>query len=103
MERRFGPREPVSLDIEIYRGQWKLGRFQSRDIGSEGMFVATKHPSLAFGELVTVRLISPLSEIEGYTFGAMVVHRSKGGVGLMFTDDDPIFFRVLDALSDAAA
>jgi hypothetical protein len=24
-------------------------------------------------------------------------------VGLMFTDDDPIFFRVLDALSDAAA
>lgn len=105
MERRYGPRKPVSLDVEIYRGQCKLGRFKSRDIGFEGMFVATKHLGLDVGELVTVRLSLKLklSDIDGYTLRAVIIHRSNGGVGLMFADDDPIFFRVLDALSDAAA
>lgn len=103
MERRYGPREPVSLDVEIYRGQCKLGQFKSRDIGFEGMFVATKRLGLSVGELVTIRLSLELSDIEGYLLGAVIAHRSNGGVGLMFTDDDPIFFRVLDALSEAAA
>jgi hypothetical protein len=67
------------------------------------MFVTTNYPLLAVGELVTVRLTLAQSDIAGYPLGAVIVHRSNGGVGLMFTDDDPIFFRVLDALSDAAA
>lgn len=66
MERRYGPREPVSLDVEIYRGQCKLGQFKSRDIGFEGMFVATKRLGLSVGELVTIRLSLELSDIEGY-------------------------------------
>jgi hypothetical protein len=102
MDRRYGPREPVSLDVEIYRGQCKLGRFTSCDISFEGMFVATKQLGLDVGELVTIRLSLKLSDIDGYTFRAIIVHRSNGGVGVMFADDDPIFFRVLDALSDAA-
>ena len=103
MERRYGPREPVSLEVEIYRGHNKLGRFKSRDIGFEGMFVVAKDVGLKAGELVTIRLTHPLSEIDGYTLPAIVVRLSNAGVGLMFADDDPIFFRVLDALSDAAA
>lgn len=103
MERRYGPREPVSLDVEIYRGQCKLGRFKSRDIGFAGMFVGAKYLGLDVGDLVTTRLIHPLPDIDGCTLRAVVVHRSNAGVGLMFADDEPIFFRVLDALSGAAA
>ena len=103
MERRYGPREPVSLEVEIYRGQHKVGRFKSRDIGFEGMFVATKHLGLEVGGLVNVRLTHKLPDIDGYTLRAVIVHRSNAGVGLMFADDDPIFFRVLDAVSEAVA
>lgn len=104
MERRYGPREPVSLDVEIYHGEYRLGRFKSRNIGFEGMFIATAHHlGLSVGELVTIRLTLEPSDIKSYALGAIIAHQSEDGIGLMFTDDDPIFFRVLDAVSDAAA
>lgn len=103
MERRYGPREPVNLDVTIYREKRKLGSFESRDIGLEGIFVAAQHPDLGVGECITLQLSLDVSDRDScYPIRAIVVHRSNDGIGLMFTDYDPIFFLVLDTLSNPA-
>lgn len=103
MKHRFGPRKSVKLDVELFDGQQSLGYFKTRNIGLEGLFIEKGPVDLGTSDLLDLTLTVNQGGIENYKLKGVVMHHSEEGVGVMFTDYEPIFFCVMDTLDKTVA
>ncbi len=97
MERRWGVRKPVTVDVVVDNQPACLLRAQIGDISIGGLFVRTEAPQTlhrhARVELVLMPQQNGATRV--YRLPATVVRLSTDGAGLMFDEYDLSAFRTL--------
>ena len=99
MERRWGLRKPIQVDVVIDNQPTCLVRGQIGDVSIGGLFVRTEPDRLRMNS--QVELVLMLQQGEGtqvYRMPAMVVRLTSNGAGLMFDQYDVNAFRTLVVL-----
>jgi anti-anti-sigma regulatory factor len=92
MENRQGSRIALTLEVDIALRAWPLGRFLTRNVSRDGMFLEIGASTLKPGDIVSlvVRLShGPLS------INAVVVHSAEAGIGVMLTSESPEYARFI--------
>lgn len=79
IEHRYESRLPAVVGVEVWHRDLCLGRFRTRNLCREGMFIETGPTGLRPNDLVRVVVRTPAGSHEA---AAMVVHRSERGVGV---------------------
>ncbi|NIR31113.1 MAG: PilZ domain-containing protein [Gammaproteobacteria bacterium] len=101
MEHRYHQRKSAHGEVELWRGDDLLGRFETRDVSLEGAFVKAEAKELETYDVVTVvvhdRRGGPLHRTL-----AMVVHQSQEGTGLLYEAEAPDLYRCLTRDLEAA-
>ena len=104
MEHRIGRRKKVDATVELWQGNFKRGNFDLLNIGPGGLFLTGGEADIQAGEIFTIK--SADDDRDGIIFDhltAMVIHRSKDGIGLMWAGCGSLFFsRLSNVLNQAA-
>lgn len=104
MDKRWGQRRTIALDVLIYHRGVPVLRTRTRDLGVQGLFARTGPPGLRAGTPVEVELVVPHAErTDRLRLPATVAYATSEGVGLRFEVFDPALFGELLRLRDAAA
>ncbi len=99
IEHRFGARKPLSLPVEIHHHGRYIGCFRTANISYQGLFVTAEDIDLYCNDFVQLSMmIHDAGDGTDCTIKALVIHRSRHGIGLMFADDSPAFLNLLHAL-----
>jgi hypothetical protein len=99
MERRWGLRKAIEVDVVIDNQPSSLLRGQIGNVSTGGLFVRTEPKSLQ--KNAQVELVLMLQQDSGtrvYRMPAMVVRLTHEGAGLMFDEYDVNAFRTLVVL-----
>lgn len=99
MERRWGMRKSIDVEVVIDNQPACLIRGRIGNVSVGGLFVRTEDSSLAMNS--QVELVLMLQQDQGtqvYRLPAMVVRLTPQGAGLMFDEYDVDAFRTLVAL-----
>lgn len=98
MEHRYSPRVKAGLMVELFARQHRLGRFTTRDVSIDGMFLETRRIlHLRRNEPVEVQLLRE----EGVpprgrpTLRALVAHVGRDGVGVLVLDGDQHAYKLM--------
>lgn len=92
LERRYSARHPIDLKVQvIYHGRRFLGA-QGRNLSNQGLYLEVRHVTLPIGTLVELELECLGKE---WLVEAVVVHRRRTGVGLMFREPQPELYQGL--------
>lgn len=99
MEHRCSVRKSLILDVVLNCRSLGLVGGRTRDIGMGGMFVDIGRIQLPMNALVeSCILLESDGQTKPFRTEAMVVHTSRSGVGLMFSDLSPAFHQRLHEL-----
>ena len=99
VEHRYSARKTMRLPVEIFHHKRSIGFFKTRDISPQGAFIDAGQIYLFCNDFVHINfMIRDVFTTQEYKLKALVRHLSKHGIGVMFTDDLPEFFRVLQGL-----
>jgi hypothetical protein len=80
MECRRSPRVPVHLALDVYLHHTRLGRFSTRNVSQEGLFLDTPSPEVSAGGLLDLVFHADGSE---HRLRGIAVHQTPGkGVGI---------------------
>lgn len=82
-EHRYFPRLQISVEADIYRERCLLGRFKTRDISFDGVYLETNGIAFDINEVIGVRL--SLSDTAPIQRG-IVTHASTHGIGVVLID-----------------
>jgi hypothetical protein len=100
MEHRYSPRVEGALDVEISCRGRHLGRYQTRNISFDGMFLETGAVDLEPNDFLGLRL---KAKGQSHRMRGFVVHRSRDGVGVMVVGEHLGYCRlILDAIDTGA-
>jgi hypothetical protein len=104
MEHRKGERKPTRLTVELGQGRRSLGRFKTRNISFQGMFIEAQGLDLSINEVVEVTLPGNADGLKTNCLRGLVVHRCGAGVGLLLLlDYDPSAYPTFRTLLQRAA
>ena len=99
VEHRFSLRKPLAVPVEIFHHKRYLGSFKTRDISHRGAFVDTGQIDLFCNDFIQTNFtMYDLYATGAFNLKALVLHQSKQGLGIMFADHSPEFFRVLQRI-----
>jgi hypothetical protein len=92
VERRYGARRPVDLEVQVRYRQRHFSVAKGRNLSVEGMYLSVPRVTLHEGTMVELEL-----EAAGkrWLIDGIVVHRHEAGVGVMFREHQPDLFRAL--------
>lgn len=104
MEHRWSVRKPVYVEITLRRQGMPAKRYKTRNISLEGVFVESGTD--AWPEETFLELELPLYDNQQFGIDkeqrhripVVVVHRTSGGMGLMFCVFDQPLFRIVEHL-----
>jgi hypothetical protein len=100
MEHRYSPRVHGALDVAIVSKGRRLGCYRTRNLRFEGMFLETCPVDLQVNDLLTLHLTA---NGQSHGLGAVVVHRSDAGLGVMLLGASLGYSRlVLEAIEGGA-
>lgn len=100
MERRHFTRTRLRLPVQIFIRDRFVGRYETRDIDLEGVFIESHACDLAPNDLVELAFLRADGTRFEYILNAGVVRRTADGVGLMLFDNGA---RALAIIADAMA
>ena len=104
VEHRYSARKPMNLPVEVFHHKQSLGCFNTQDVSHQGAFIDASQLYLFCNDFVQVKFfVGDQLKAREFKLKALVRHMSKQGIGVMFTDDLPDFFRVLQGLLSTAA
>ncbi|MBN2699972.1 MAG: PilZ domain-containing protein [Methylothermaceae bacterium] len=92
MQHRCFTRLKNALPVVLYHGDTHLGRFATRDISLDGMFVETGDLDFFKNDVVQVDL---MLFGERYLMRGLVVRRETHGIGLVLIDVNPRYYKSL--------
>lgn len=103
MEHRINVRVPKRLNVGLFFVGLDCGEFTASNVGHGGMFLDDCSQVLNEGDFVIVSLQEE-SVVKATTVSlrALVVHRSREGVGLMWTDSVDETYDLLDGIVSSA-
>lgn len=86
MDHRYSVRLPRRLTVEVFKRERFLGRYVTRNMDVEGVFIEMPTSELEANEVVKLTFAVPGSEICDYTMLAGVARLDADGVGMMLFD-----------------
>jgi hypothetical protein len=86
MEHRCSVRSPRRLKVEVFKQERSLGRYITRDMDVEGVFIEMRTTDLVPNDVVKLNFIAPDDECSNYSLMAGVVRLSVEGAGMMLFD-----------------
>jgi hypothetical protein len=96
LEHRWSMRKQVCLDAVVFHRPLGLSRVKILDIGLEGAFITAEELKLPVPGIVELTFAFDVADKETiYHMGAMVIHHSRGGYGVMFKEFKLEAFRSL--------
>jgi hypothetical protein len=96
LEHRWSARKPVSLMAIVFHRPLGLRPVKILDIGLEGAFIAAEDLDLPVPAIVELTFAIDFEDRKTlYHLNAMVMHRSRGGYGVMFREFRLEAFRTL--------
>lgn len=101
MEHRWHTRQPVEVDVFIYRHSLPLGIGRTCDLSREGVYLrsATDLPGVQSGQSLEVGIPSRKGGFCRWVrIPAEVRHRARDGLGLMFVTYDDEKLQVIESL-----
>ena len=100
-ERRWSSRKPLILNVALYYDRIGLLPCQTRDISTEGMFIQTRHVTLAEGIAVDA-VLTGLGRTPAHHLHlpARIVRVHRDGVGLRFNNFDIDTYQFLRMVLD---
>ena len=100
MEHRCGARQAVNLSAELWHKGKNCGSFCTRDISHDGLFLLASPPQVREGDYIKLRLDLHQGDDDIdrniVEVGAMVLHRSEDGIGLMWAQGSIELYRLLN-------
>lgn len=92
MNHRCSARISLHVEVDVFHQGRTLGRYLTRDINPEGVFIETGPVALYPNDIVELEFVvsGDISRID--RMKAMVIWHNGGGIGLLFTESDPAFY-----------
>lgn len=104
MEHRNGRRFKQHVELEVWRAGCCLGTYTSANISYGGVFLQQCDGVLAQGDFVSINVVNQqLVPVQCSVMKAIVVHRSEGGVGLMWADSHAALWTIIEENIQVAA
>ncbi|WP_200334766.1 PilZ domain-containing protein [Thiocystis violacea] len=100
IEHRYCARYPIALDVHI---QYRKRRFygaKGTNLSTQGMFLEVRNLTLPTGTMIELELHALGRD---WLIPAIVIHRSRSGIGAMFRDPQPELFLALPQLAHQRA
>jgi len=88
MDHRYSVRLPLHLTVEVFQREQFLGRYITRNMDVEGVFIEMRTTDLEPNEVVKLIFVVPDSERRYYTLIAGVVRLDADGAGMMLFDHE---------------
>jgi len=86
MDHRYSVRLPLHLTVEVYKRERFLGRYTTRNMDVEGVFIEMRKTDLEPNEVVRLNFVAPHGERGDCTLLAGVVRLDADGAGMMLFD-----------------
>ncbi|WP_455374793.1 PilZ domain-containing protein, partial [Kaarinaea lacus] len=89
MEKRYCKRIPIVMDVLLYHNNIPVVSCKTHDIGKDGLFVEAG--PLAYGKDAILKVefhTDPEDDNTSLLLPAMIIHKSKKGLGLMLPGGD---------------
>ena len=105
VNHRYNQRLDLQVPMDVFCNNQHLGRYQTRDINTDGAFIEVDTAKIPVNGVVEVAFAAPEVDTDVTRFKALVVRCADNGLGLWFTSYDPDFCQrmtaVLDQVGDA--
>ena len=98
MNHRYSIRLPLRVPVEVSKRDRFLGRYFTRDMDAEGVFIETRMANLNANDVVELTFIFPGAESRDCTLMAVVARIGVEGAGLILIDHE---HKALDILRAA--
>lgn len=95
MDHRFAVRLPLRFTVEVFKQERFLGRYITRNMDVEGVFIEMRPTDLKPNEVVKLNFFVSDCEHCDYTFIAGVIRVNADGAGMMLIDYE---HKVMDIL-----
>ena len=82
MDHRYSTRLPLHLNVEVFNQEQFVGRFKTRNMDVEGVFIEMRTTYLKPSEIVKLALFVPDGGRGNYTLDACVVRVDTYGAGM---------------------
>jgi len=86
MNHRYSVRLPLHLTVEVFKRERFLGRYITRNMDVEGVFIEMRKTDLEPNEVVKLSFVAPDGERCDYTLIAGVVRLDADGAGMILFD-----------------
>jgi len=86
MNHRYSVRLPLHLTVEVSKRERFLGRYITRNMDVEGVFIEMRKTDLEPNDVVKLSFVAPDGERCDYTLIAGVVRLDTDGAGMMLFD-----------------
>jgi len=93
MHHRFDTRTRINMDVELRLDGHNLGRFQTRDIDSMGVFIEAPHTGLRRQDEIEIEFLFAGG---GHCQRGTVVRCTQDGIAVMFVTENVALFEALD-------
>ena len=98
MDHRYSVRLPLHLTVEVFKRERFLGRYITRNMDVEGIFIEMRTTDLETNDVVKLIFVVPDCQHCDYTLIAGVVRVDADGAGMMLFDHE---HKALDILRAA--
>ncbi len=88
MDHRCSVRLPLHLTVEVFKRERFLGRYTTRNMDVEGIFIEMRTTDLEANDVVKLVFIAPDCQHCDYTLIAGVVRVDADGAGMMLFDHE---------------
>jgi len=97
MDNRYAVRLPLHLPVEVFQRERFLGRYITRNMDVEGVFIEMRATDLELNEVVKLIFVVPDGERCNDTLIAGVVRLDADGAGMMLFDHEHKALEILRA------
>jgi len=97
MDHRYSVRLPLHLTVEVFKRERFLGRYTTRNMDVEGIFIEMRTADLEANDVVKLVFVVPDRQHCDYTLIAGVVRVDADGAGMMLFDHEHIALDILRA------
>jgi hypothetical protein len=95
MDHRHSARMPVRLTVDIFTQDRFIGRFKTRNLDVDGVFVEMSTIGLRLNEILKLILFVPNSDRGSYTVDASVARVDTHGTGMILLGNEDTILEVL--------
>lgn len=98
MKKRFAHRTLLDIEVELYRRGRRLGRYRTRDIDGDAVFIAASDIGVNLHDVLEVDFRISHASMAGLRRKGVVVRHAGDGIAVVFVNEDTLFFETLEEM-----